>query len=69
MLALNRSLWNRENTLINVQKALSSINSMFNLHVTLILNIPPMYFSLFTNGISRPFNVRWDSGDPGIREK
>jgi hypothetical protein len=62
MLVLNRSLLNREYILINVLKALASIISICNLHITFLSKITPRYFTLFTNGISRPFNVRWDSG-------
>jgi hypothetical protein len=57
MLVLNRSLLNREYILINVLKALASIISRCNLHVTLLSKITLRYFTLFTNGISRPFNV------------
>jgi hypothetical protein len=62
MLALNRSILNREYILMNVLKALASIISMCNLHVTLLSKITPRYFALFTNGIFRPFRVRQDSG-------
>jgi hypothetical protein len=55
MLALNRSLLNREYILMNVVKALASIISMCNLHVILLSKITPRYFTLFTNGIFRPF--------------
>jgi hypothetical protein len=58
MLVLNRSLLNREYVLINVLKALASIISICNLHVTFLSKITPRYFMLFTNGIFRPFNVR-----------
>jgi hypothetical protein len=58
MLALNRSLLNREYILMNVLKALASIISMCNLHVILLSNITPRYFILFINGIFRPLNVR-----------
>jgi hypothetical protein len=58
MLALNRSLLNREYIRINILKALASIISMCNLHVILLSKITPRYFTLFTNGIFRPFNVR-----------
>jgi hypothetical protein len=53
MLALNRSLLNRECILINVLKALSSIICMCNLHVTFLSKITPRYFMLFANGILR----------------
>jgi hypothetical protein len=62
MLVLNRSLLNKEYILINVLKALASIISMCNLHVTFLSEITPRYFTLFTNGMFRPFSVRWDSG-------
>jgi hypothetical protein len=62
MLALNRSLLNREYILMNVLKALASIISMYNLHVILLSKITPRYFTLFTNGIFRPFNVKGESG-------
>jgi hypothetical protein len=62
MLTLNRSLLNREYALINVLKALALIISICNLHVTYLSKITPRYFALFTNEISRPFNVRRDSG-------
>jgi hypothetical protein len=58
MLVLNRSLLNREYILIDVPKVLVSIISMCNLHVTFLSKITPRYSTLFTNGISRPFNVR-----------
>jgi hypothetical protein len=67
MLALNRSLLNREYTLMNVLKALDSIVSMCNLHITLS-KITPRYFALFTNGILCPFSVREDSGHRRLRE-
>jgi hypothetical protein len=57
MLALNRLLLNREYILMNVLKALASIVSMRNLHVIFLSKITPRYFTLFTNGIFRPFNV------------
>jgi hypothetical protein len=43
MLALNRSLLNREYILMNVLKALASIISMCNLHVILLSKITPRY--------------------------
>jgi hypothetical protein len=57
MLALSRSLLNREYNLMNVPKALASIISMCNLLVNLLPKITPRYFTLFTNGMFRPFNV------------
>jgi hypothetical protein len=62
MLALNRSLLNREYIVMNVLKALASIICMCNLHVILLSNNTPRYFTLFTNGIFRPFNLRRESG-------
>jgi hypothetical protein len=62
MLALNRSLLNMEYILMNVLKALASIICMCNLHVIFLSNNTPRYFTLFTNGILRPFNVRRESG-------
>jgi hypothetical protein len=62
MLAFNRSLSNRKYNLMNVLKVLVSIFSMCNLHVILLSKITPRYFTLFTNGMFRPFNVRRESG-------
>jgi hypothetical protein len=62
MLTLNHSLLNREYNLMNVLKALASIVSICNLHVFLLSKITPRYFTLFTNGMFRPFNVRRESG-------
>jgi hypothetical protein len=62
MLAFSRSLLKREYSLMIVQKALASILSMCNLHVILLSKITPRYFTLFTNGMLRPFSVRRDSG-------
>jgi hypothetical protein len=62
MLAFNRSLLNGEYILMNNMKTLASIISMCNLHATLLSKIPPRYFTLFTNGIFRPFKVRGESG-------
>jgi hypothetical protein len=50
MLVFTRSLLNRECILKNVLKALASIISMFNLHVTFLSKITPRHFTLFTNG-------------------
>jgi hypothetical protein len=58
MLALNRSLLNREYTIIYVTNALVSIISMCNLHVTFSSKITPRYFRLFTCGLFRPGTVR-----------
>jgi D-alanyl-lipoteichoic acid acyltransferase DltB (MBOAT superfamily) len=44
MLALNRSLLNREYTLIHVLKALASIISMCNLHVIFLSKITPRFY-------------------------
>jgi hypothetical protein len=54
MLVLNLSLLNREYILINVLKALASIISMCNLHVTFLSKITLRYFT------SWPYN-RWSS--------
>jgi hypothetical protein len=48
MLALNRSLLNRKCILMNVLKALASTICMCNLHVILLSNITPRYFTLRT---------------------
>jgi hypothetical protein len=69
MLVLNRSLLNREYILINDLKALASIISKCNLHVTLLSKITSRYFTLFTNVISRQFNMRGGSGGRRLREK
>jgi hypothetical protein len=45
MLALKRSLWNREQTLIYASKALASIISMCSLHVIVLSKIKPRYFT------------------------
>jgi hypothetical protein len=34
---------------------------MCNFHVVLLSKITPRYFTLFTNGMSRPFNVKRES--------
>jgi hypothetical protein len=57
MLVLNCSLLHREYILINVLKALASRISICNLHVTFLSKTTQRYFTLFTNGIFRPFNV------------
>jgi hypothetical protein len=46
---------------MNVLKAFASIVSMCNLHVILLSKITPRYFTLFTKGVFRPFNVRRES--------
>jgi hypothetical protein len=58
MLARNHSLLNREYGLINALKALASIEFVYDLHAVFLSNITPRYFTLFTNGIFHPFNVR-----------
>jgi hypothetical protein len=62
MLVLNRLLLNREYVVINALKALASIVYMCDLHVIFLSNITSRYFTLFTNGIFRPFRVRRNSG-------
>jgi hypothetical protein len=62
MLALNRSLLNREYIVMKVLKTLASIICMCNHHVIFLSKITPRYFTLFTNGMFRPFNVRRESG-------
>jgi hypothetical protein len=69
MLVLNHSLLNREYILINVRKALASIISTCNLHVTSLSKNTQRHFTLFTNGIFRPSSVRRDSGGRRLREK
>jgi hypothetical protein len=69
MLVINRSLLNREYIFVNVLKALASIIYMRNLHVTFLSKITPPYFTLCTNGMIRPFGVRWDKGGRRLREK
>jgi hypothetical protein len=68
MLTLNRSLLNRENNVMNVMKALTSIFCMCNLLVILLSKITPRYFTLFTNGMFRPFNVRRESDFALVRK-
>jgi hypothetical protein len=63
------ALLKKEYILIHILKSLASIISMCNLHVTFLSKITPRYFTLFTNGIFRPFSVRWDSGGRRLREK
>jgi hypothetical protein len=62
MLALNPLLLNKEYIVINALKVLVSIIYVCDLHVIFLSNITPRYFTLFTNGILRPFSVRRDSG-------
>jgi hypothetical protein len=61
--SFNGSLLNRKYIVMNVLKVLASIISMCNLHVILLSKITPRYFTLFTNGIFRPFNVKGESVD------
>jgi hypothetical protein len=68
MLVLNRSLLNWEYILINVLIAFASIISMCNLRVIFLSKIMLRYFTLFMNGMLRPFNVRRDSGRRRLRE-
>jgi hypothetical protein len=49
MLALNSSILDKEDILMNVLKPLASIVSMCNLHVIPLSKITPRYFTLFTN--------------------
>jgi hypothetical protein len=62
---------NREYILINVLKALASIISMCNLHVTFLskITLRYSYFTLSTNGVFRPFSVRWGSGCGTVARK
>jgi hypothetical protein len=62
MKASKRSLSKREYSLMNFRKALASILPMCNLYVILLSKITPRCFTLFTNGMFRPFNLRRDSG-------
>jgi hypothetical protein len=48
MLALKRSLFNREQILINVLKASTSVIFMFSLHVILLSKITLRYFTPLT---------------------
>jgi hypothetical protein len=57
MLVLTCSLLNWEYILINVLKALASIISMCNLHVTFLSKITLRYFTLFTNEMFCPFST------------
>jgi hypothetical protein len=61
MLTLNRSLLNWEYNRMKDLKALASIVSVCSLHVILLSKITPRYFTLFTKGMFRPFNVRRES--------
>jgi hypothetical protein len=58
MLVVNRLLLNRGYIVMNVLKALASIVPMCSFHVNILSKITPRYFTLLTNGLSRPFNVR-----------
>jgi hypothetical protein len=63
MLMFNLSLLNWEYNLMNILKAFASIISACNFHVILLSKFISRYFTLFTNGMSRPFDVRRESGD------
>jgi hypothetical protein len=52
MLALNRSLQNGVYILINVLRALASIISMCNLHVTFLSKIPPIFYTIYKRNVS-----------------
>jgi hypothetical protein len=58
MLAPSRSLLNREYIPMYIQKASSSIVSIYNLHIIFVSKIAPRHFTLFTNEMFRPFNQR-----------
>jgi hypothetical protein len=58
MLVFNRLLLNRVYVVINALKALASVISICDLHVIFLSNITPRYFTVFTNGIFRPFSVK-----------
>jgi hypothetical protein len=60
MLVPNRLLLNREYNVINVLEALVSTVSMCSLHA-IVMEDYIRYFTVFTKGILRPFNVRRDS--------
>jgi hypothetical protein len=62
MLVFNFSLLNMEYNLMNVLKALASVISMCNFYVILLSKITPRYFTLLTNGMSHPLNIRRESG-------
>jgi hypothetical protein len=62
MLVFNFSLLNKEYNVMNHLKSLALIISMCNFHVIQSSEITPRYFTLFTNGMLCPFNVRRESG-------
>jgi hypothetical protein len=62
MLVLHHSLLNKEYNLINVLKALITTVSMCSLHVIFLLKITSRFFTIFANGMFRPFSVRRDLG-------
>jgi hypothetical protein len=57
ILVLNRSVLNREHSLMNVLKALALIVPMCSLHIIFLSKVTPRYFTLFTNGMSCPFTT------------
>jgi hypothetical protein len=63
MLVLNCSFLNRGYSLMNVVKMLASIVAMCSLDVIFLSKITLRYFTLITNGMSRPFYLRRESGD------
>jgi hypothetical protein len=52
MLALNRSFLNTEYILINVLKAMASIISICNLHLSFLSKNTPRYFVIYKGNIS-----------------
>jgi hypothetical protein len=58
VLVLNRLIINKEKTLINVLKALTSITSMCNPGVIFSSMITSRYFTSLRNGMFCPFNVK-----------
>jgi hypothetical protein len=66
MLVLDRSILNKEYTLINVLRTLASIISMCNLHVTFLSKITRRHTVYEWNVLS---SIRWDSGGQQLREK
>jgi hypothetical protein len=58
MLALKRSLLNRDEILTNVLMVLASVISMCSLHVILLSKISQRYFACLTKGIFCIFDVR-----------
>jgi hypothetical protein len=45
-----------------VRKALATLLSIWSLHVVLLSKVTPRYLTLFTKGMSRPFNCNTSSG-------